>query len=103
MLIAFFGPAIDNEEKHEQGNEHEVTIPNLYLIRNRALLKELILWNPFGNYDRIMAMVQLMLYREEKIILFQGDMRKSEKKETGIAADEYWSKNYPGLQSERWQ
>ena len=90
-------------ETDDQGDEHEVTIPNLYLIRNRALLKELILWNPFGNYDRIMAMVQLMLYREEKIILFQGDMRKSEKKETGIAADEYWSKNYPGLQSERWQ
>lgn len=90
-------------ETDEQGDEHEVTIPNLYLIRNRALLKELILWNPFGNYDRIMAMVQLMLYREEKIILFQGDMRKSEKKETGIAADEYWSKNYPGLKSAEWQ
>jgi hypothetical protein len=90
-------------ETDEQGDEHEVTIPNLYLIRNRALLKELILWNPFGNYDRIMAMVQLMLYREEKIILFQGDMKRSENKPTGIAADEYWSKNYPGLQSQRWQ
>jgi hypothetical protein len=90
-------------ETDEQGDEHEVTIPNLYLIRNRALLKELILWNPFGNYDRIMAMVQLMLYREEKIVLFQGDMKRSEKKATGVAADEYWSKNYPGIQSQRWQ
>lgn len=90
-------------ETDEQGNEHEVAIPNLFLIRNRALLKELILWNPFGNYDRIMAMVQLMLYREEKIVLFQGDMKRSEKKATGVAADEYWSKNYPGIQSQRWQ
>ena len=94
---------ITKMEKDADGNDVEVTVPLLYCIRNRALLKELILWNPFGNYDRIMAMVQLMLYRQEKIILFQGDIRKGEEKETGIAADEYWSKNYPGLQSERWQ
>lgn len=82
--------------KDENGEEHEVTVSNLYTIRNRALLKELILWNPVGNYDRIMAMVQLMLYREEKMILYQGNIRKNSDKPTGIAADEYWDKNYPG-------
>ena len=82
--------------KDETGKDVEMTMPNLYNIRNRALLKELILWNPFGNYDRIMALVQLMLLREEKMILYQGNFKQQEKKPTGIAADSYWSKNYPG-------
>ena len=67
------------------------------------LLKELILWNPFGNYDRIMALAQLMLYREEKIILFQGDLKHSEQKPTGMEADAYWDKNYPGKKTINWQ
>lgn len=83
-------------EKDSEGNEVEVTIPNLYNIRNRALLKELILWNPNGNYDRIMSLVQLMLYREEKMILYQGDMTKTKVTASGMESDEYWEKNYPG-------
>ena len=84
-------------EKDAQGNEVEVSIPNLYTLRNRALIKELIQWNPYGNYDRIMSVCQLMLYREEKVILYQGDMKATERKPTGMEADDYWSKNYPGL------
>ena len=53
--------------------EEEITVPNLHFIRNRALLKELILFNPDINVDRIMSLVQLMLYREEKMILYQGN------------------------------
>lgn len=90
-------------EKDAEGNEIEVTISNLHLIRNRALLKELILWNPFGNYDRIMALVQMMLYREEKMVLYQGDMRRGERKPTGIGGDDYWDKNYPGKKKDFWQ
>lgn len=41
-----------------------------------------------------MALVQLMLYREEKMILYQGDMKRQETKSTGIAADSYWTRNY---------
>ncbi len=83
-------------EKDSEGNDIEVTVPNLYNIRNRALLKELILWNPQINVDRVMALAQLMLYREEKMILYQGDMRRQEQKPTGINTDAYWEKNYPG-------
>lgn len=83
-------------ELDEEGNEVEVTSSNLFLLRNRALIKELIQWNPFGNYDRIMALVQLMLYREEKIVLYRGDIKKAEQPVTGIEADSYWDKNYPG-------
>ena len=83
-------------EKDNEGNDVEITVPNLHFIRNRALLKELILWNPYGNYDRIMALVQLMLYREEKMILYQGDLKERKDEPTGMEADDYWTKNYPG-------
>lgn len=88
-------------EKDKEGNENEITIPNLYFIRNRALLKELSLWNPAGNFDRILSLVQLMLYREEKIILFDGQMQRDEDSADELEADEYWNKNYPGKPSER--
>lgn len=88
-------------EKDTDGNDIETTIPNLYSIRDRELLKELILWNPNGNYDSVMSMVQLMLYREEKMILFQGDVTKQESTSSGMENDDYWSKNYPGKISDR--
>ena len=88
-------------EKDKDGNENEVNIPNLYTLRNRELLKELMLWNPNGNYDSIMSLVQLMLYREEKMILFQGDVRRDDNEDDGISSDDYWTKNYPGKPSER--
>lgn len=43
-----------------------------------------------------MSLVQLMLYREEKMILYQGDMKKTERPLSAIEKDDYWSKNYPG-------
>ena len=81
-------------EKDTEGNDVEVTLPNLYNIKNRALLQELIQWNPRGNYDRVMSLVQLMLYREEKMILYQGNMGERTTKEKGLEEDDYWTKNY---------
>lgn len=88
-------------EKNEKGEEIEVTVPNLFNIRNRALIKELMLWNPVKNFDRVMSLVQLMLYREEKMILFQGNIQKGEEKHDGMENDDYFTKNYPGKRSER--
>lgn len=89
-------------EKDAEGKEVEVTVPNLYFIRCRALLKELIQWNQYGNFDRVMALVQLMLYREEKMILYQGDMQKAGHEPSGMEADDYWAKNYPGKKTLHW-
>lgn len=83
-------------ETDAEGNKTEVTIPNLYRIKNRALLKELVLWNAQGNFDRVMSLVQLMLYREEKLVLGHGDLRSSENVSSGMENDDYWEKNYPG-------
>ena len=96
MIQTWLRKPIVSIERDENGNEREVTIPNLYRIRNRALLKELVLWNPSGNFDRIMSLVQLILYREEKMVLYHGDLRHTEEESSGMEADSYWEKNYPG-------
>ena len=102
MINSWLKKPVSRLEKDAEGNEIEVTIPNLYNIRNRALIKELIQWNPYGNYDRVMALVQLILYREEKLVLYQGDLKRTEQSSSGFEDDDYWSKNYPG-KKDRWQ
>ena len=96
MIQTWLRKPVTTIETDSEGNHKEVTIPNLYRIRNRALLKELALWNPQGNYDRVMSLVQLILYREEKMVLYQGDPRHTEDNSSGMEKDDYWSKNYPG-------
>ncbi len=55
------------------GVEQEVVTQNLFFLRNRALLEELIAFNPEINVDRIRALGMVMLYREEKMVLYQGN------------------------------
>ena len=88
-------------ETDAEGNNSEVTIPNLYRIKNRALLKELALWNPNGNFDRVMCLVQLILYREEKMVLYKGNLRQNEEASSGMEKDDYWERNYPGKNKDR--
>lgn len=74
-----------------------IQVSNLYSIKNRALLQELILFNPDINVDRVRALGMLMLYREEKMILYQGnfsseDREKAEKDYLG--KDDFFERNY---------
>lgn len=96
MIQTWLRKPIISIETDADGNNNEVSIPNLYRIKNRALLKELVLWNPQGNFDRVMSLVQLMLYREEKMVLYHGDLRHTEEVSSGMEKDDYWDKNYPG-------
>ena len=78
------------------GESISITIPNLHFLKNRALIKELMLYNPAINVDRIMSMCQLMLYREEKMILYQGEPRRAENRidSTYLGNDPFFNKNY---------
>lgn len=96
MIQTWLRKPIVSIETDAEGNNNEVSIPNLYRIKNRALLKELVLWNPQGNFDRVMSLVQLMLYREEKMVLYHGDLRHTKEVSSGMEKDDYWDKNYPG-------
>ena len=60
------------EVKDEKGEPHIEYVPQLYRLRNRALLEELVGYAPEVNTDRVSAMQQLMMYREHFIILYGG-------------------------------
>lgn len=80
----------DNEEK-------EVLMPNLYFIRGRALLEELIAFDPVRNFDRVRALGMLMLYREEKVILYGSSLsaEAAEKRDKSyLGNDDYFERNY---------
>ena len=69
----------------------------LYTIRNRALLEELVSYTPELNVDRIRAMGMVMLYRQEKIILYRGDMSaaREEKYDSDyLGNDKFFTNNY---------
>lgn len=93
---------VSKVEKDAEGNDVETTMPNLYRLRNRALIKELILWNPNINVDRLMALLQVMLYREEKMILYQGDLEGGRNKtfSSGLEDDPFFSNNYRFMKNE---
>ena len=79
------------------GEDQEITVANLYTLRSRALIKELILYNSEGNFDRISSMGMLMLLREDKMILYNGEVSKN-KEETASASylgnDPFFKNNY---------
>ncbi len=81
------------EKENEDGSSSSETVYNLTRINNRALLEELAKWNPDVNVDRIMALVQLMLYREEKIILYNGDFSKAkDRRRKTLSNDPFFDK-----------
>lgn len=88
--VTIFSPTGPNNE------EVEIQVPNLHFVRNRALLKELSLFNPDINVDRIMSLVQLMIFREQKMITYQGDVKRDTSKiEKDYAGnDEFFTRNF---------
>lgn len=79
------------------GEDQEVMIPNLYILRSRALIKELILYNSEGNFDRISSMGMLMLLREDKMILYKGEVSKSKEEDASasyLGNDPFFKTNY---------
>lgn len=80
------------------GEEQEVTKPLLTTIKNIALLQELSLWNPDGNYDRVSALGMLMLLREDMLRLYgpEGVNTETQNDEDDLANDEFFTRNFGG-------
>lgn len=79
----------------EDGVPKEVTMPNLFTIKSRALLEELIAYTPELNVDRIRALGMAMLYREEKMILFQNKVTEDRYKDSSyLGNDDFFNRNY---------
>ena len=67
--------------RDENGKEIQPMIPNLQRIPFPALLKELALWNPDGNFDRHDALAMLLLLREDRVRLYGENIKDSQKQE----------------------
>jgi hypothetical protein len=81
----------------ENGEEKEVNIPRLYSLRNRALIEELVAYTPELNVDRIRALGMVMLYRQEKIILYKDNLNAKSQEETSssyLGNDSFFQRNY---------
>lgn len=74
---------------NEDGQEVEKVVTNMAFVRNRALLQELISYNPDGNFDRIRALGMVMLYRGEFIDKYEGDLSRTRHQEK-IEEDSYF-------------
>ena len=77
-------------------DSEETTVFNLTRIRNRALIKELMLYNPDINVDRIRALGLLMLYREQFMVTYNGDPSSSKNvvESDYLGNDDYFTRNY---------
>lgn len=74
---------------NEDGQDVEKVVTNMSFVRNRALLQELISYNPDGNFDRIRALGMVMLYRGEFIDKYEGDLSRTRHQEK-IKEDSYF-------------
>lgn len=83
------------------GEDVEVTVYNLSFLRNRALIEELIAFNPEINVDRIRALGMVMLYREEKMVLYQGNPSRDSEEvpKDYLGNDKFFTENYRVVQA----
>lgn len=89
--------------KKADGQDVEQTVSRLYTVRNRALIKELINYNSEGNFDRVSAMGMLMLLREDRMILYQGNVSRDKYEHTSadyLGNDPFFATNYKSQDEE---
>lgn len=75
----------------EDGQQIEKLIPNLFFIKSRALLKELISYNSIANFDRVRALGMVMLYRGEFMDRFEGDLSRAAEQQEKQPEDSHFS------------
>ena len=74
----------------EDVEKKKKTIPNLFFIKSRALLKEGIGYNKIANFDRIRALGMVMLYRGEFMDLYEGNLSRVNDNLEHEVEDEYF-------------
>lgn len=85
-------------EVDENGNEVEktVTVKNLQRLRGVAMIKELIMWNPDINADRVSALGMLMILRENNMKYLPGEGTSTGKKvrKNYLGNDPFFTNNF---------
>jgi hypothetical protein len=73
------------------GENEDSEILNLHMIRNEGLLRELMSFNSTGNFDRVSALIMLMILREERVKYVE---RRQKEKVASLLEDDFFSRNY---------
>lgn len=94
LIKDWLNKTIPVEVKDEKGETHVEQVPQLYKIRNRALLQELVSYGPEVNVDRVRALSQVMLYREQFIILYGGSPEADDAKTKDDSDDEFFDRDW---------
>lgn len=85
-------------ELDEHGDEIEkiTTVKNLQRLRGIALIKELIMWNPDINADRVSALGMLMIIRENNMKYLPGEGTSIGKKarKNYLGNDPFFTSNF---------
>ena len=82
-------------KKDENGEDIETTVPNLAFIKSRALLKELVLFNPDINVDRVRALGMVMLYRGQFVDMYERDLSRAS--ESNVNEEDDYFKQYDDM------
>jgi len=77
-------------EAYGEESEEGDGIQNMHKLRFLGAVKELISWNPDGNYDRVSALGMLMILKEDRYALYKrkGEQKKFEK---GLESDPFFT------------
>lgn len=82
------------EFKDEKGEVTVQSVPNVYRLRNRALIEELIGYAPEVNTDRVSALAQVMLFREQYLILYGGSPEADGADNQTPAEDDFFDRDW---------
>lgn len=76
------------------GEDEGSNILNLHTIKSEGLLRELMNYNPNGNFDRVSALIMLMILKEDRFK--QIESRKKDKVKD-LSQDPFFDRNYKPL------
>lgn len=81
----------------KDGNEIETNVSNLFFLKNRALLKELSLYDKDNNFDRVRSLGILMIYREQFMVQYAGNPSNSKSVDSDpsyLGNDDFFVRNF---------
>lgn len=79
----------------EDAYGEEANVSNVFKIRSKGLLEELIKYNPkHGNYDRIFSLIMLLILVEDRHKIIDSQINNMDKKEKPVEQDEFFNRNY---------
>ena len=98
LIKDWLNKTVPVEVKDGRGEITIQQVPQLYQIRNRALIAELVGYGPEVNTDRVSALAQVMFYREHFTILYGGSPNRDGDSGSDDSDDEFFDRDWQNYQ-----